>query len=75
MERDNCRGCGELLDVEYLIVTECEDILCEACAGHHDCSICDSSEHESDSEYTPTATSCDESTGSCETDDQSSDEQ
>lgn len=76
MDRDNCRSCGEELDIEYLIVTECEDILCEACAGHHDCSVCFPSEHDSDSEYTTVEEGEDSSsTESCETDDQSSCEQ
>ena len=51
-ERDNCRACGEVLDVEHLIVTECDDILCGACMGHHDCSICGTAE-DSDSDYVP----------------------
>ena len=61
MERDNCQSCGQRLVVEHLIVTECDDILCAACTAHHDCSVCFPSEHDSDSEYTPTATSSDES--------------
>jgi len=50
-EIDNCRSCGQVLEVEHLIVTECGDILCAACMGHHDCSTCFPSEHDSDSSY------------------------
>jgi len=56
-ERDICQSCNEEIDVEHLIVTECDEILCNACTAHHDCSVCFPSEHDSDSEYTPTATS------------------
>lgn len=74
METDNCRACGAVLDVEHLVVTECDDILCSACMGHHECSICgtEPSEHDSDSEYVTEEAS---TTRSSETDDQSSDEQ
>jgi len=60
MEVDNCRACGVELDVEHLVVTECDDILCNACCMHHECDICTPSEHDSDSDYAPTATSCSE---------------
>ena len=69
MEVDNCRACGVELDVEHLLVTECDDILCAACAAHHECDVCTPSEHDSDSDYAPTATS-----QSSETDEESSSE-
>jgi hypothetical protein len=76
-ERDTCRGCGELLDVEYLIVTECDDILCSACTAYHDCSICFPSDADSDSDYNPVDDVGEESstTQSSETVEESSSEQ
>lgn len=63
METDKCRSCGEEVDVEYLLVTECQDILCEACLMHHDCDECFPSECESDSDYeSPTEEGSDAST-------------
>ena len=57
-ETDECQGCGELLEVENLLVTECDSILCHACLMHHNCDECFPSEADSDSDYDPTTTSC-----------------
>ena len=57
-EVEICRACGVELDVEYLLATECDDILCTACAAHHECDICTPSDHDPDSDYTPTSSSC-----------------
>jgi hypothetical protein len=68
-ETDICQSCGQRLVVEHLIVTECDDILCAACTAHHDCSVCFPSEHDSDSEYTPTSGDESDSTESSESSD------
>jgi hypothetical protein len=59
-EQESCQCCGELTDVEYLIVAECNSILCSGCVGLHDCDICFPSEADSDSDYVSTTTSYDE---------------
>jgi hypothetical protein len=59
-EEDICRSCGQLLEVEHLVITECGDILCNGCMGFHDCDICSSGHVSTDSDYTPT----EESSGS-----------
>lgn len=55
---DTCRACGQFLAVEHLVVTECDDILCQGCLSHHDCSICGSETEDSDSDYEPSEDEC-----------------
>ena len=59
-EQELCQCCGELINVEYLIVAECGDILCSGCTCFHDCDVCFPSEADSDSDYVSTTTSYDE---------------
>jgi hypothetical protein len=74
-EYDTCRSCGEDLEVQYLLMTECGDILCASCMEHHaPCDIC-FSDDDSDSTYIPEEESEEVSTdeSSTEPDDETTD--
>ena len=70
---DTCRGCGEELEVEHLLMTECGDVLCVGCMEFHaPCNIC-WDEHESDSDYIPEEVSSSETSESSDAEDPSGD--